>query len=235
MNLQAIEGCLSQGLVIVDRQLRILHFSPLAVRVFALHDTERGLPLLEVPTSVPLQGLAEALQAVVHGDPLRQLDASSEEVAYLIQVLPYRGHHGDLLGAIVAVSDISELVAMQRVAEASLAEFMALTDALDEVVWKRDSPMDRLLFISNQAEAGLGRTPAELMQDHGWLDRRILPEDLGAVMAQRQRPGPRWRQRYRWQHPDGRILLLQETGLRLEGPLEISVVGTLRLMDRTPD
>ncbi len=231
MDLQNIQGSLSQGMVIVDRQLRILRFSPLAVRVFGLLESDRGLPLLEVPTTLPLQGLAEALETVVNGGALQQLEASSEEVAYLLRVLPYLGRDQDLLGAIVALTDVSELVAMRRVAEASLGEFISLTDALDEVVWKRDALLNRLLYVSRRADLILGRTAAELLQEPGWLDERIAPEDRERVLAERQQPGPRWRLQYRWHHPDGRVLLLQETALRLEGELETSVVGTLRVVD----
>ncbi len=231
MDLQNIQGSLSQGMVIVDRQLRILRFSPLAVRVFGLLESDRGLPLLEVPTTLPLQGLAEALQTVVNGGPRQQLEASSEEVAYLLRVLPYLGHDEDLLGAIVALTDVSELVAMRKVAEASLAEFVSLTDALDDVVWKRNEQLDRLLYLSRQAEAILGRSVSELIQDPGWLDQRIAPEDRPMVQAERQPQVPCWRLRYRWHYPDGRVLLLQETAQRLEGELETCVMGTLRVLD----
>ena len=231
MDLQNIQGSLSQGMVIVDRQLRILRFSPLAVRVFGLLESDRGLPLLEVPTTLPLQGLAEALQTVVNGGPRQQLEASSEEVAYLLRVLPYLGHDEDLLGAIVALTDVSELVAMRKVAEASLAEFVSLTDALDDVVWKQDGQLEQLLYVSHQAEVILGRSPGDLIQDPGWLDSRIASEDRPTVLAERQRQAPRWRLRYRWHHPDGRMLLLQETALRIEGELETCVVGTLRVVD----
>jgi len=233
-DLQNIQSSLSQGMVIVDRQMRILRFSPLAVRVFGLLDSDRGMPLLEVPTTLPLQGLAEALQAVVSGAPLQQLEASSEEVAYLLRVLPYLGPNQQLIGAIVTLTDVSELVALRRVAEASLAGFISLTDALDEVVWKRDPQLERLLYVSRQAGPILGRPAAELLADPGWLDRQIAAEDRQAVLTARQRPGPGWSVQYRWRHPDGRVLLLLETAVRLDGDLEASVVGTLRVVNAQP-
>jgi len=230
MDLLNIQCSLSQGMVIVDCQLRILRFSPLAVRVFGMLESDRGLPLLEVPTTLPLPGLAAALQAVVGGAPLQQFEACSEEVAYFLRVLPYLGPNQQLNGAIVTLTDVSELVALRQVAEASLAGFISLTDALDEVVWKRDPQLTRLLYVSRQAGPILGRTAEELLADPGWLDQRIAQEDLPAVLRERQRPQPGWSVQYRWLHPDGRVLLLLETALRLEGDLEASVVGTLRVV-----
>jgi two-component system CheB/CheR fusion protein len=139
-----------------------------------------------------------------------------------------------LIGAIVTLTDVSELVALRRVAEASLAGFISLTDALDEVVWKRDPRLDQLLYVSRQAETILGRPAAELLADPGWLDRQIVEEDRETVLRERQRPGAGWSVRFRWLHPDGRVLPLLETALRVEGDLEASVVGTLRIIPAQP-
>jgi two-component system CheB/CheR fusion protein len=234
LDLQNIQCSLSQGMVIVDQQLRVLRFSPLAVRVFGLLESDRGLPLLDVPTTLPLQGLADALRAVVNGAPQQQLEANSEEVSYLLRVLPYLGPCRQLMGAIITLTDVSELVALRRVAEASLAGFISLTDALDEVVWKRDPQLEQLLYVSRQAGPILGRPAAELLADPGWLDRQITAEDRQVVLAARQRPGPGWSVQYRWRHPEGRVLQLLETALRLDGDLEASVVGTLRVVEAQP-
>lgn len=234
LDLQNIQCSLSQGMVIVDQQLHVLRFSPLAVRVFGLLESDRGLPLLDVPTTLPLQGLADALRAVVNGAPQQQLEANSEEVSYLLRVLPYLGPCRQLMGAIITLTDVSELVALRRVAEASLAGFISLTDALDEVVWKRDPQLERLLYVSRQAGPILGRPAAELLADPGWLDRQIAAEDRQAVLRARQQPGPGWSVQYRWRHPEGRVLLLLETALRLDGDLEASVVGTLRVVNAQP-
>jgi len=151
-DLENIQRSLNQGMVIVDQDLRVARFSPLAVRVFGLVAADIGHPLIGIPTTVPIQGLREALHSVVHEGGRVNLQATSEDNSYLLQLMPYRNSDRQILGAIITMTDVSELVALRRVAEASLLEFERLTDALDQAVWKRDLTTKRILYISARIE-----------------------------------------------------------------------------------
>jgi two-component system CheB/CheR fusion protein len=226
-DLENIQSSLSQGMVIVDRELRISRFSPLAVRVFGLVDSDVGQPLIGVPTTVPLPGLRDALLAVVNGDERRSIEAASEEVAYLAQVMPYRDRHGGRLGAIITLTDVSELVALRRVAEASLREFASLADALDQVVWKRDHTMRRILYVSRRIEGLTGWSAEELCRDPALLDDAIHPDDRLAVAAARGMQQVGWSVTYRLIRRDGQERTLQEMATVLEDSNDHGVVGTL--------
>jgi two-component system CheB/CheR fusion protein len=237
-DLENIQSSLSQGMVIVDRNLRITRFTPLAVRVFGLVDTDIGQPLIGVPTTVPLPELREALLAVVNGDERRSIEATSEEVAYLVQVMPYRDRYGLRLGAIITLTDVSEQVALRRSAEASLREFASLADALDQVVWKRDRSMGRIFYISQRIQALTGWTPAELCADPDLLDHAILAEDRAAVETARRTALEDWNVTFRLRVRDGRERAFQEVASVLENSGDQEVVGTLtdvtevRLLER---
>lgn len=116
-----IQASLSQGMVIVDERLKVTRFTPLAVRVFALMETDIGQPLLSVPTTMHIPGLPEALQSVIAGESRQSLQASDGTVSYLVQVLPYRSPSGSCLGAIITLTDVSEMVALRHAAEDALA------------------------------------------------------------------------------------------------------------------
>ena len=94
IDLENIQSSLSQGMVLVDRDLRVTRFSALAVRVFALVADDIGQPLLEVPTTIAVRGLDEALHAVVGGGARRTLELLESDVSYLAQVLPYLAPDG---------------------------------------------------------------------------------------------------------------------------------------------
>jgi len=226
--LENIQISLSQGMVIVDEQLRIRRFSPLAVRVFGLLDDDIGQPLLRVPTTVPLPGLPEALRAVLAGEqPRRGFEASSGEVAYLVQVLPYLERDGRRCGAIVTLTEVSELVALRRVAEASLAEFASLADALQEVVWKRDRSMQQLLYGSQRIRALTGWTSAELGDQPGRLDALVHPEDRQRLVESRDLAGGAWSVEYRLISREGICRWVRESARVLEEGDGSTVVGTL--------
>lgn len=226
-DLENIQSSLNQGMVIVDRELRITRFSPLAVRVFGLVDSDIGQPLIGVPTTVPLPDLREALLVVISGEERRSLEATSEEVSYLAQVMPYRDRLGQCLGAIITLTDVSEQVALRRAAEASLREFTSLADALDQVVWKRDHAMRRILYISQRIQGLTGWSPEALCLDPGLLDHAILVEDRAAVAEARRSGAQGWRVTFRLHIPDGRVRALEEAATVLDDGSDHEVVGTL--------
>ena len=227
-DLQNIQQSSNQGMVIVDEKLRILRFSPLAVRVFGLVSEDIGSSLLSIPTSVPIQGLQEALLAVIHGGDRSTLEAQSGEISYLLQLMPYRTRDDQTLGAIITLTDISELKAIHQAAENSLQEFESLADMLEQVVWKRDPTHARFLYISARVESLLGWRSSELCSMASLLDGAILPADRESVLAARATDKGRWDVTYGITRRDGEIRTMREVAITLdEGMSEGSVVGTL--------
>jgi two-component system CheB/CheR fusion protein len=226
-DLENIQASLNQGMVIVDQQLRITRFSPLAVRVFGLMESDLGQPLIGVPTTVPLPELREALLAAVHERGRCTIEASSEEVAYLLQVMPYCDRAGLPLGAIITLTDVSESMALRRAAEAALREFASLADSLDPVVWKRDHTLGRILYISQRIQTLTGWSAAEICASPSLLDDAILSADRQAMHAARRVDSTGWRVTYRMRRRDGSQIAVQEVATVLDDHNERSVVGTL--------
>lgn len=225
--LENIQSSLSQGMVIVDRKLCITRFSPLAVRVFGLVDTDVGQPLIGVPTTVPLVGLREALLAVVNGEVRRTLEASNEDVSYFTQIMPYLDQDGSSLGAIITLTDVSELVCLRRAAEASLREFERLADALQQVVWKRDHTMSRMLYVSRRIETLGGWSTDEILRQPQLLDEAIHAEDRPAVEQARRRGSAGWDVSYRLATRTRGERRVQEVATPLEDGHDFGFVGTL--------
>lgn len=226
-DLENIQCSLSQGMVIVDQQLRVCRFSPLAVRVFGLVDSDIGQSLLGVPTTVALPGLRDALEAVVNGDQKRSIEASSEDIAYLVQIIPYLDRDAKHLGAIITLTDVSELVALRRAAEASLREFTSLANALEPVVWKRDHTMEQILYISDRVAELTGWSPQELRQNSNLLDAAIVAADQARVRACRDGQQGGWSISYGLISRSGREMVLQEQATVLDDSNDHCVVGTL--------
>jgi two-component system CheB/CheR fusion protein len=229
-DLENIQLCLSQGMVIVDRELRVTRFTPLAVRVFALVESDLGRPLLAVPTTVPLPGLREALGDVVAGEPGRSFEANGGELSYLVQVLPYQNRPGHCQGAIVTLTEVSELVRLRRVSEEALNDFTRVTDALEEVIWKRDVSLERLLYVSRRVETLTGWSSEELCARPELLEEAVEPEDRARVEQVRAAGAALgWSMRYRLRRRDGTVLWVREraNAVSPEPPAAGFVVGTL--------
>lgn len=227
-DLENIQRSLNQGMVIVDEDLRITRFSPLAVRVFGLVQADIGASLVSIPSIVPIQGLREALLTVIHDGERCNLQAQSGEISYLVQLMPYRNTENQIFGAIITLTDISELTAIRQAAESSLQEFECLADMLDQAVWKRDHTLTRFLYISARIQPLVGWTATEIVSMASLLDSAILPSDRGSVMAARMSNKVGWDLTYRITRRDGEIRTLREVAIRLdEGTSEGTVVGTL--------
>ena len=227
-DLENIQRSVNQGMVIVDQDLRVARFSPLAVRVFGLVAADIGHSLIGIPTTLPIQGLRDALHSVVHAGERCNLQATSEDIAYLLQLMPYQNSERQILGAIITMTDVSELVALRRVAEASLLEFECLTDTLDQAVWKRDLTTKRILYISARIEDLTGWKASEITILPDLLDTAILPEDRGAMLAARGAGMAGWDVNYRITRRDGKIRMLREVAITLnDASSDHAVVGTL--------
>jgi two-component system CheB/CheR fusion protein len=148
-------------------------------------------------------------------------------MAYLVQVLPFQERDGRRCGVIVTLTEVSELVALRRVAEASLAEFASLTDALEEVVWKRDRAMDRLLYVSQRVQTLTGWTPEELTHQSHHLDALVHPDDRTRLAVCRDLARGSWSVEYRLACRDGAYRWLRESARLLEEGDGSFVVGTL--------
>ncbi len=226
-DLENIQNSLSQGMVIVDLEMHITRFTPLAVRVFALVEADIGQPLLSVPTTLKLTGLRQAIVEVLAGVPRRNIEASSEEVAYLLQVMPYLDREKRPIGAIITLTDVGELVALRRTAEAALADFTRLTDALEQAVWKRNASLDHLLYVSARIQSLTGWTPAELCAQPALLEEAIDPADRARVATSRRQGTGGWSVAYRLATRDGRRIQVVETATVIREDDDDCVVGTL--------
>ncbi|HBH73343.1 MAG TPA: diguanylate cyclase [Synechococcales bacterium UBA10510] len=231
IELENIQSSLSQGMVIVDRSFCITRYSPLAVRVFGLVESDIGQSLMGVPTTIPLPGLRSALLAVIGGESRRIIEAFSDDVSYLVQVLPYQERDGRRLGAIITLTDVSEIMALRQASENSLEIFTHLTESLEEVVWKRDYQMEHILYISSRVEPLTGWSAVEISQQPELLDQRIDPEDQLRVKAARDLSQGGWSIDYRLRVKDGRLCWLHESAKVVDEANDHYVVGTLRERD----
>ncbi len=129
-DLENILACLNQGMVLVDDSRRVTRFSPLAVRVFALVANDIGRVIAEVPTTLAVPDLDQALTSVLDGGPRIDMEIGDDEASYLLQVLPYPGFQPGRRGAIITLTDITPIARLRAVAQVAFDELEAQSHAL---------------------------------------------------------------------------------------------------------
>jgi two-component system CheB/CheR fusion protein len=196
-DLENIQASLTSGLVLLDRDLRITRYTPLAVRLFALIATDVGRPLTAIPSTIEIPDLELRLREAVEEkkDGLLELHGDRNDV--LLHFHPYRGRDGAVLGAILVSTDISEVAAAHRAAERSLRDLVAVTDALREAVWQRTED-GRLLFMNSQVEYLFGLNRRHVIEDPHLMLAAVHPEDRERVaMAAAAHPAEPYSMEYR--------------------------------------
>jgi two-component system CheB/CheR fusion protein len=128
-----IEHSVQLAMVVVDPQLCVQRFNPLAVRIFGLLEDDIGRPLVSVPTNLPLDDLPRLLGHVLRTREPQLTRIDQGERHYVMQVSPLLDPNGLLTGAIVGFTDVAEL----RQAETERARLAAIvTHSLDAIVGK---------------------------------------------------------------------------------------------------
>lgn len=135
IDLNNIQSSLTSGMVIVDRDLSVIRYTPLAVRLFSLIDSDVGRPLDQIPTSISIAGLAELLRAAVTGSATSMQEVHGPAADFLVSCQPYIDLEGQVVGAIVVITDITEMSIVRRAQVRAVADQEAITNAVQEALW----------------------------------------------------------------------------------------------------
>jgi two-component system, chemotaxis family, CheB/CheR fusion protein len=209
-DLENIQASLTNGLVIVDRDLRVLRYSPLAVRVFSLIREDIGRALPAVPTTIAVPSLAEDLHDTMASRASRLIELGDGARDFLLQIQPYTGSSGEVLGALVVVIDVSDVAEARRDREQALTNLETVAESVRELVWQRDSS-GALTLLTRRVEDIYGLDRDRVLADPALLAAAVHPADRDRVAAAMASAERRWQLEYRIVRPDGTIRWINES------------------------
>ncbi|SER11093.1 two-component system, chemotaxis family, CheB/CheR fusion protein [Faunimonas pinastri] len=166
--------------VFLDNDLRVRNFTPTAVDVFHLLETDVGRPLDHVVSRVSYPELADDVRRVLKTlVPIaREVRDARSERQFAASVLPYRSVDNYINGAVVT---FTELTALNR-AEAALREseerFRAYVNASSDAVYRMSADWSEMFQLSGQEFI----SDTE-MSTRTWMESFIDPADQAAVQA----------------------------------------------------
>lgn len=215
-DLRNIASSLTSGLVIVDRELRVTRYTPLAVRLFSLIVEDIGRPLPAVPTTLPVPDLVGDLEATIRSRESRMRELSSDDRDLLIQIQPYVGFDDEVLGAIVVVLDVGDVADARRAREAAIHNLEQVAESVREVVWQRNAA-NELVMITSRVEEIYGLDRAAVLADPELLLEAVHADDVVRVRAAMASVDRRWHVTYRIGRPDGSVRWLDEVAGAAQG------------------
>ena len=216
--LRNIQMAVNTAIVLVDRNLRVLQFSPLAVKVIGLVPEDIGTPLELLPSHVDISELAVLVRKVLATGEGQIVETSTSTAGYFMQVVPYV-KNDTLVGAVIALSDITELRETRLEAERKSALLKGIfTMAGTPMAWLgedgsiRQCNADLLNLIGRKEVELVGKTPTDLVLP-GYRDH--VSTALAAVGAGRE---PSVRMTVELVGGTQELLSVDMTLARLEGP-----------------
>ena len=175
-DLQSLMAATQIPILFLDRDLRILRFTPQLSDIFHVRMTDRGRPVSELKARIDYEEIQDDAQRVLSRlTPIeREIKHGSEQRWFLTRVLPYHGTANKLDGVVVTFVDITR----RRAAEEAMAEtarrFRALVEASAQMVWTTD-PQGNITEDSPSWRTFTGQSYKQL-KGWGWMDA-VHPED----------------------------------------------------------
>jgi two-component system CheB/CheR fusion protein len=96
--------------IFLDDNLRIRNFTPAAMEVFSLRDTDRGRPITDIVSLLFYDKLREDVRNVQRNLSVieKELDRKDESAAYIMRIRPYRIMANVISGIVITFNDITQ-------------------------------------------------------------------------------------------------------------------------------
>ena len=131
-DLENIQSSLTSGLILVDQDLQITRFTPRSVRLFPLITADIGRRLTAIPPVIPVRGLEESLRSTIETRTSEIIEVSGATGDFLLSFQPYIGSSGEIHGAVLVITDITELAQARRESRHVLRVLTRSTDSLHQ-------------------------------------------------------------------------------------------------------
>lgn len=202
--------------VVLDASLRVMRFTPAALRLFHLVPTDQGRLVAEIKTTFSAESLIDdCLRVQSDGDILEREIRNTAGDWFVQRVFPYRDPDGDVAGVVLTFAEVTALKNAEAVLTRGKEELEALvlrrTEELTEKVRLLD--MANVVVRDMEARITLWNTGAEELYGYSreealgqvsyHLLRTIFPEPYDMIVATLLRKG-RWAGELRKFSKDGR-------------------------------
>ena len=186
--LEALPQASSWALVAVDKQGRVILWSPSASRMFGWIESEViGRPLPIVPENERAVFL-DWVQRTFDGDMFttlyaRRLRKDGTWIDLSVWTAPLRNSQGEAIGVLAALDDATGRKQAEEAVWESEERYRAMAEAIPQPVW-RCNAQGEIVEWNRRWYEYTGQTPEEA-RGNGWM-KALHPDDVGRVMQKVQ-------------------------------------------------
>jgi PAS domain S-box-containing protein len=187
--LQLLVAQLPVGIVVTDAAGQVTDVNPAALGILGSPSAEatKQFNVLHLPNlrAAGISALYE--QALGGAGPLR-MSGGYDSVwgrhsELQFDVVPLRDLGGATCGTITIIQDLTEQVRTERARRQSQERLESLINSLDGVVWEADPATFGFSFVSPQAERLLGYPVAQWLNEPGFWQSHLHPDDREHAVA----------------------------------------------------
>ncbi|MFU8814592.1 MAG: chemotaxis protein CheB [Pseudomonadales bacterium] len=163
----------------VDRQLRIVRFTPKVAQIFNVRTTDLQRPLTDLTHRLDYDQLrSDAEQVLRDLTPVEREVFDQQGRYYLAQLRPYRSSDDRIEGVVLTFVDITRRKRSEDALRAHEEQYRALVEASAQIIWTTDSSGNGV----GESPGWLAFTGQQPEQRHGfgWLDA-VHPGDRELV------------------------------------------------------
>ena len=224
------------AVVVLDADLKVRSYTDAATRIFPLKPTDRGRPLTDVANRLQDAGHLEDARAVAGGaSPVqRRVHTVDGQHIFSMRVLPYRTQSGEVDGATLVLTDITDALSLERQLAAERERLDLAIKAAGIGVWEYCPENGELVL--DQAERQLFEVAPDAEVSIDALLGRIDAEDLPKVEAALRRAIERsgdYEATFRVCRSDGQTRWVKGFGRVVAGSAPRRLVGVS--IDVTPE
>lgn len=213
--LSNIQSSVHTAIVLLDREQRVLEFSPLAVKAFGLTAQDLGTRLSRLPSHIDVPDLVTLIDSVMSSGEGVVREVSARTTTFLLQVMPYQDE-GRITGTVVALSDISELADARKELASNAAQFEVLAATVPNVVYRTTSDPCAFTYVSPTVESIFGIESTRVAEEPNVLLDLIHSSDRQRVIDARNKAGEDLVIDYRIVRPDGALRVVRDTSKGLQ-------------------
>jgi len=164
--------------IFVDKDIRIVRYTPDATKVFRLRDTDIGRPLSDLATELVGLDIESEVRAVWQSLASRERQVRTESNHwYLVRMVPYRTSDDVIAGVVVTFVDIDEQKRSAQVLEKTNAQLANALRYAEEVIDTVREPM--LVLDQDLRVVSVNRAFLEHFMPNGAREPGSVPDNLG--------------------------------------------------------
>lgn len=181
-DLQNLLAATDIATLFLDRDLRIMRFTPKVSELFNVRVSDSGRPLSDFTHRLGYQTLIDDARAVfARLIPLEREVQDNSSRWYLVRVLPYRSPEERIEGVVMTFVDITQRKAAEERLRQSEQRLRVLVEAASQTVWEANAD-GVVVEDSPGRRAYSGQKPHEWL-GYGWLNS-VHPDDRESAERQ---------------------------------------------------